>query len=221
VWVWRDDLGSGSDGRGGGWRLDAYGTWVWDEPSLLERPGAGMDALRRTAVGGERPIERPRRSGERRDGRGDRALAALEHADPTPIFHELTVDRSRPRREPRREPRRDRDAVRVPEPHPGSGPLPVQDAEGRRDERRRDRSGLREVPTVPPPAVDGSGSASRRLPEPTPAETAEDELRRRAERRRRPRATERAEHTERDDREGGRHTWRREEERTGRHALRR
>ncbi|WP_345424472.1 hypothetical protein [Actinomycetospora chlora] len=230
--MWRDDLGSGSDGRGGGWRLDAYGTWVWDEPSLLERPGAGMDALRRTAVGGERPIERPRRSverreAERRDGErradrgGDRALAALDHADPTPIFHELTVDRSRPRREPRREARRDRDAVRVPEPHPGSGPLPVQDAEGRRDERRRDRSGLREVPTVPPPAVDGSGSASRRLPEPTPAETAEDELRRRAERRRRPRAAERAEEDEHDHLEGGRHTWRREEERTGRHALRR
>jgi hypothetical protein len=203
VWVWRDDLGSGAaEGRGGGWRLDAYGTWVWDEPSPLERPGAGMDALRRASAGGAR------RSGRRG---GDTALAALDHADPTPIFHELTVDRSRPRREPSR---RDRDAVRVPEPHPGSGPLPVQDADG----RRRGRSGLGDVPTVPPPALDGSSSAG--LPAPELAETTEDELRRRAERRRRPRAAERTARSA-EEREGGRHTWRREEDRTGRHALRR
>ncbi|MDD7935970.1 hypothetical protein [Actinomycetospora straminea] len=147
---------------------------------------------------------------------GDRALARLGHAEPTPIFQELTVDRSR---------RPVRGAVSVPEPHPGSGPLPVQDPTGR-------RSGLREVPTVPPPALDGSTSAglrsewserSRRseradLRSVSRDESPEEELRRRAERRRRPRSAA-------DDRdvapEGGRHAWKREDARTGRHALRR
>jgi hypothetical protein len=194
---------------------------VWDEPSLLERPGAGTGALREYAVPAPSAgTGRSRGEGrvERRRGRrgGDRALAALEHDDPTPIFHELTVDRSRvSRREPsrggtRRGERswRDRDAVHVPEPHPGSGPLPVQDPYGDAGRRR----GLTEVPTVPPPAVGGSGS---RGAVPGLAESPEDELRRRAERRRRPLDAAGGE------RAGGRHTWRAEEARTGRHALRR
>lgn len=184
MWVWRDELVSGSGRSGaGGWRLDASGTWVWDEPSLLERRGAGVGALRRP--------EAPARAREVRAS-GDRALATLGSAvsEPTPIFHELTEDRTRPRRARH-------DVVSVPEPHPGSGPLPVQDPSGR-------RRGLAEVPTVPPPAVGGSSAA---------AESPEDELRRRAERRRRPRAEEGAG-------EGGRHAWR-EEIRGGRHALRR
>jgi hypothetical protein len=199
VWVWRDDLGSGGASAGaGGWRLDAYGTWVWDEPSPLERPGAGVGAFRPR---GEHVVARERAAG------GDRALARLGHAEPTPIFQELTVDRSR---------RPVRGTVSVPEPHPGSGPLPVQDPTGR-------RSGLREVPTVPPPALDGSSSAGLRseradLRSVSRDESPEEELRRRAERRRRPRSAA-------DDRdaapEGGRHAWKREEARTGRHALRR
>ena len=189
MWVWRDDMGIGEARSGaGGWRLDAYGTWVWDEPSPLERPGAGIGALRRP----EAPAAR---------AGGDRALATLGHtgAEPTPIFHELTEDRTRPRRAYRDRAYRDRDALAVPEPHPGSGPLPVQDGSGR-------RRGLREVPTVPPPAVDGTTSAGL-------DESPEDELRRRAERRRRPRAEETRSET-------GRHAWR-EEIRGGRHALRR
>lgn len=205
MWVWRDDLGSGGTyggaGGSGGWRLDAYGTWVWDEPSPLERFGAGPEALRRVSAGASRPS-----AGERTTG--DRALAALRHGDPTPIFHELTVDRTHrgPRREtqrrgdrPTERSWRDRDALHVPEPHPGSGPLPVQDPEA--GYRRR---GLAEVPMVPALAA------------PEVGESPEDELRRRAERRRRPLAAVRDE-----DHEGGRHTWRREEVRTGRHALRR
>ncbi|MFC5136877.1 hypothetical protein ACFPK1_01420 [Actinomycetospora rhizophila] len=157
---------------------------MWDEPSPLERPGAGIGALRRAEPTAPRAV------------RGDRALATLGDpgAEPTPIFHELTEDRTRPRRA-----YRDRDALAVPEPHPGSGPLPVQDPSGR-------RRGLAEVPTVPPPAVDGSSAAGL-------DESPEDELRRRAERRRRPRADEARG-------EGGRHAWR-EELRGGRHALRR
>lgn len=201
MWVWRDDLGSGgaSDGAGG-WRLDAYGTWVWDEPSPLERPGAGVGALRPRGEAG------PERAGGDRTY-GDRALARLGHAEPTPIFQELTVDRSR---------RPAWGGVSVPEPHPGSGPLPVQDPTGR-------RSGLREVPTVPPPALDGSSSAGLRreradLRSVPRDESPEEELRRRAERRRRPRSAA----ADRDAApEGGRHAWRREEVRTGRHALRR
>lgn len=215
MWVWRDDLGSGGEtGGSGGWRLDAYGTWVWDEPSVLERAGAGTGALR----GRGAPV---RELGGRR---GDRALAALEHADPTPIFNELSTDRSR--RGPRRETVvrgsraaerswRERDAVSIPEPHPGSGALPVQDPYGGSGSAR----GLAEVPTVPPPALDGSSSVARRRPSELPetAASAEDELRRRAERRRRPLTSVDAD----GDRDGGRHTWRRDEVRTGRHALRR
>jgi hypothetical protein len=188
---------------------------VWDEVSPLERPGAGTGALRGRGLSAGA-------SGRTRDERltGDRALAALEHADPTPIFHELAVDRrERPRRETQRSGARpveretqrrgsrsserswrDRDAVSVPEPHPGSGPLPIQDGGSRR--------GLAEVPTVPPPAGPMSDGA----------ESPEDELRRRAERRRRPLGTAGGRG---EDREGGRHTWRGEEIRTGRHALRR
>ncbi|MDF2975915.1 MAG: hypothetical protein K0S40_643 [Actinomycetospora sp.] len=197
MWVWREDQGSGGVG-GGGWRLDAYGTWVWDEASPLDRPGAGIGALR-GRVGDDRRPERPTI--------GDRALATLDRdardrtAEPTPIFHELTVDRSRsvPRRRPAR-----RDAVHVPEPHPGSGALPVQDGSAGYGARR----GLQDVPTVPPPAWPELGCAP---------ESPEDELRRRAERRRRPLTGSGADAPS----EGGRHTWRREEVRTGRHALRR
>ena len=198
MWVWRDDQGSGGAG-GGGWRLDAYGTWVWDEASPLERPGAGIGALR-GRVGDDRL--RPEQPTV-----GDRALATLDRdapdrtAEPTPIFHELTVDRSR--RVPRRRPAR-RDAVHVPEPHPGSGALPVQDGSAGSGSRR----GLQDVPTVPPPAAPELGGAP---------ESPEDELRRRAERRRRPMTGTGADAPQ----EGGRHTWRREEVRTGRHALRR
>ena len=196
MWVWREDQGSGGVG-GGGWRLDAYGTWVWDEASPLERPGAGIGALR--GRGGD---DRVRAERAERPMVGDRALATLDRdAEPTPIFHELTVDRSR--RVPRRRPAR-RDAVHVPEPHPGSGALPVQDGSARYGARR----GLQDVPTVPPPAGPDFGGAP---------ESPEDELRRRAERRRRPMAGTGADAPQ----EGGRHTWRREEVRTGRHALRR
>jgi hypothetical protein len=185
VWVWRDDLGSGDAGTGpGGWRVDAYGEWTWDEPSPLERPGAGIGALQRP--------------GTTARGAGDRALATLGRpGEPTPIFHALTEDRTQ---SPPRRGYRDRDVLPVPEPHPGSGPLPVQDPSGQR--------GLSDVPTVPPPALGGSA------PSEVEAESPEDELRRRAERRRRPRAEE-------GSAEGGRHAWRREESRTGRHALRR
>jgi hypothetical protein len=209
VWVWRDDLGSGGAlGGAGGWRLDGNNTWVWEEPSPLDQPGAGTGALRGYAGGvGSAPVadqRRPERRPERRTGRpvGDRALATLGD-DPTPIFHELSVDRSRniPRPSWRE---RDRDAVHVPEPHPGSGALPIQDEEWAQRAQHRGR-GLREVPTVPPP------------PAPEAAENPEDELRRRAERRRRPMGESR----EDAGREGGRHTWRREETRSGRHALRR
>ena len=58
---------------------------------------------------------------------------------------------------------------------------------------------------------------SPETPAPEAAENPEDELRRRAERRRRPMGDGR----EDAGREGGRHTWRREETRSGRHALRR
>ncbi|MEJ2888983.1 hypothetical protein [Actinomycetospora aeridis] len=163
---------------------------MWDEPSPLDRPGAGVGALRRAGATA---------TATARETRGtDRALSTLGRTgEPTPIFHELTEDRTRG---VTRRAYGDRDALPVPEPHPGSGPLPVQDPSGR-------RARLSEVPTVPPPAVGGSDPAGT-------AESPEDELRRRAERRRRPRTEDVAP-------DAGRHAWRREESRTGRHALRR
>ena len=208
MWVWRDDLGQpGETERPSGWRLSDTGSWVWDEASPLRRAGAGTGALRSRAVPDPAPV--PAREEYR--PRADRAIAALSAGDgavgarpsgaggalpdvvtprggePTPIFHELTVDRTRRH-------------ARVPEPHPGSGPLPVQDPRGH---------GLAPVPTVPPPAA------------PEDASSPEEEMRRRAERRRRPRASAATVAPGRESESGGRHSLRREEPVGGRHALRR
>lgn len=186
MWVWRDDMTRGVDQ--GGWALDASGSWTWGAPSPLERSGAGTVAPRGyTGPGEPRPAQRSERV-LARPGAGDRALAALgaPPAEYTPIFHALSEDRTR-RHDDRWS------GARVPEPHPGSGPLPVQ-------------GGLSAVPTVPPPPASGDEH---------PAASADDELRRRAERRRRPRTVEAAPVS-------GRHTLLpREEPREGRHALRR
>ncbi len=187
MWVWRDDVTPGVDQ--GGWRLDAYGTWTWDEPSSLDRAGAGTSAVRGYSGPGEPRAARPRERVVAGPGAGDRALAAVGAlpAEYTPIFHALTEDRTR-RYDDRWA------GARVPEPHPGSGALPVQDSRG----------ALSPVPTVPPPPADGLGAVS-----------AEEELRRRAERRRRPRSVEQAP-------AGGRHTLLpRDEPQEGRHVLRR
>ena len=47
MWEWREESARGR------WRLDRWGSWVWDEPSPLERPGAGTGALE------DRPRVRP------------------------------------------------------------------------------------------------------------------------------------------------------------------
>lgn len=219
VWVWRDDTalgtrGTGSARRGGtapGWRLDAYGTWTWDEPSLLEREGVGVGALRGDVAS--------RRSGSGRApaARGAETRAAETTLGGTPIFHALTVDRRR--RETLRavpgprdrwaddeRPRRRADSgPSIPEPHPGSGPLPIQDAED-----GRGRRGLAAVPTVPPPPLPGASSAPAGHDD--VAESPQDELRRRAERRRRP-------HRAEEDAEAGRHAMRRPAASGGRHAM--
>lgn len=175
MWVWRDDVTPGVDR--GGWQLDAYDTWHWDTRSPLERVGAGTGALTNYAG---------------RSDAGDRAIAAIGAPPPeyTPIFHAMTEDRTQ---------RSPWVGARVPEPHPGSGPLPIQDAP-----REPAARGLAAVPTVPPPPVGDDRPLS-----------AEEELRLRAERRRRPRAAE-------TPAGGGRHTMRpRAETPEGRHALRR
>lgn len=205
MWVWRDEtaLGTrGSSGSGGyarssgatpGWRLDARGTWTWDEPSMLEREGVGVGALRHGFAAEPAPAPVPA------------ARAAEPGLAGTPIFQALTADHSR-RATLRAVPddgwSDDRYAPSVPEPHPGSGPLPIQDARG-----PVRRSGLAEVPTVPPPPGPGEVADAA-------AESPEDELRRRAERRRRPRQEPEAPVG------GGRHAMRAAQPAGGRHAMR-
>lgn len=201
MWVWRDDTalarrGTAPEGGSPGWRLDAAGTWAWDEPSLLERAGVGVGALR-SGFSAEAAI-----------ARAVSVVPAARTAEPgmagTPIFHALSEDRSR-RSVLRAVPDADRAAPSVPEPHPGSGPLPIQDPSATGGRARR---GLAEVPTVPPPPAGGASDEQA-------AESPEDELRRRAERRRRPRTEPEAAPVG-----GGRHAMRDAQVTGGRHAMR-
>lgn len=183
MWVWREDAVRG------GWRLDAHGTWMWDEPSILEREGIGVDALRRPREAAVRR-ERPPRREPWAWRAGDPASGPYPGQDATPIFHALSVDHDR-RATLRAVP--ELDEARIPEPHPGSGPIPTV------------RGGLAEVPTVPPPPATGASQDSYESPQ--------DEMRRRAERRRRP-----VEPPE--PAGGGRHALRTPEPAGGRHAMR-
>lgn len=196
MWVWRDEAVYGTGGAGSaggtwvpeqgryggrGWRLDASGTWAWDEPSPLERPGIGVDALRGARTRSTEPVP---------DARvGD---------DATPIFHALTVDRTR------------RTILRaVPDA------VDARDASGCAPRRR----GLADVPTVPPPPAPGGsapGAAYVADAPPAGAESPADELRRRAERRRRPHGVASTDGGS----SRGRHALRTAEPVGGRHAMR-
>lgn len=186
MWVWREETVRG------GWRLDSTGSWTYDEPARLERV---RSPRRDRDVESER-LARERLAREQRARAEYRrpALAAvppLAELDATPIFrsvaHEARSWRDERRREDRygrperreREVRSRRAEPAIPRPHPGSGPFPAQGP------RRR---GLAPVESVPPPSWDDDRPVST-----------EDELRRRAERRRRPQA----------EPESGRHVLRR------------
>jgi hypothetical protein len=192
MWVWREETVRG------GWRLDSTGSWTYDEPARLERvrpqrTGWDVDSER---LARERAAREQRARAEQRRP----ALAAvppLAELEATPIFrsvaHEARSWREERRhpderryREERFEPRRgeregrgERARRSIPEPHPGSGSFPAP-------ARQR---GLAPVETAPPPPP---WDEERPL-------SAEDELRRRAERRRRPRT----------EPESGRHVLRR------------
>ncbi len=190
MWVWREETVRG------GWRLDSTGSWTYDEPARLERVGSprGPRDPEPDRLARERAVRAQR---ARTEGRRPALASVPPRSDfeATPIFrsvaHEVREWRDErrddrypePRREDqrrqelrreelRREERRREDRRRaeasIPEPHPGSGPFPAQ---------ARTRRGLAPVESVPPPAREGDG----------PVGSAEDELRRRAERRRRPR----------------------------------
>ena len=208
MWEWREDT------TRGGWRLDAYGTWTWEEGSPLSRFDAGPSALRgaerrQPAMAGLPDARREVRPGRERPlyAVPEPARPVRQDIDATPIFRAVATDRERRRHEweDRGRPTRWDDAYEapfVPEPHPGSGALPVQRPE---DVRRADvtrRRGLAAVDAVPPPPPGG-------------VVTAEDEVRRRAERRRRPQAVEST------PAHGGRHALLPREEPSGRHVLRR
>ncbi|MEJ2870005.1 hypothetical protein WCD74_19715 [Actinomycetospora sp. OC33-EN08] len=184
MWVWRDETVRG------GWRLDDTGSWAYDEPARLEPVGASgrrerpeVDPRRREQWARERFLADQRARQERL-----RPALASTPGDPfeaEPIFrsvaHEVSEERRYEDGRYRHVPsdRADRGAW-IPAPHPGSGPFPAQDAGRRR---------LAPVDAVPPPGLDDLG----------PAASPEEELRRRAERRRRPRT----------EPESGRHVLRR------------
>ena len=160
MWVWREETVRG------GWRLDSTGSWTYDEPARLERVGPPRDPDR---IARERFVRAQR---ARSEGRRPAPVGARPEFEATPIFrsvaHEVREWRDERYPEPRREVGR-RAEPAIPEPHPGSGPFPAQ---------ARTRRGLASVESVPPPAREGDVG---------PVGSADDELRRRAERRRRPR----------------------------------
>lgn len=165
MWVWREETVRG------GWRLDSTGSWTYDEPARLERVGPPREPRDDDRLARERFVRAQR---ARSEGRRPVPVGPRPDFEATPIFrsvaHEVREWRDERRvddryPEPRREPGH-RPGPAIPEPHPGSGPFPAPP---------RSRRGLAPVESVPPPArVDDTGSA-------------DDELRRRAERRRRPR----------------------------------
>jgi hypothetical protein len=170
MWVWREESVRG------GWRLDSYGRWTYDEPARLERVGAPREPAESERLAHER-LARERYERARRAEGARPALTAVPPLEATPIFrsvaHEVRASRDERRhdRYDRYEERDRRAAPAIPEPHPGSGPFPAQ---GR---SRRGLAPVESVPAPPAPSEDEPGYPS----------SAEDEMRRRAERRRRPR----------------------------------
>ncbi|GAA4842669.1 hypothetical protein GCM10023201_36280 [Actinomycetospora corticicola] len=177
MWVWRDETVRG------GWRLDNTGSWRYDEPARLEPVGAPRrvepDARAREQWARERFLADQRARQERL-----RPALAATPGDPfeaEPIFRSVAHE---VREERRYEGGRYRHAAHapaerhgyIPEPHPGSGPFPAQDGGRRR---------LAPVDEVPPPPV---APVPPVAPDLGPVASAEEELRRRAERRRRPHA---------------------------------
>jgi hypothetical protein len=188
MWVWREETVRG------GWRLDATGSWTYDEPARLERvaPARAPRDPEPDRLARERFVRAQR---ARSEGRRPVVAAAAPRSEfePTPIFRSVAHEvrewhddgydepgrRGSRSAEPRHDARyaerryddarpveRDRHAYPdIPAPHPGSGPFPAQD----RTHRGPD----------PVDAVPARGGA--------PVASTEDELRRRAERRRRPR----------------------------------
>lgn len=182
MWVWRDETVRG------GWRLDNTGSWTYDDPARLQPVGASRraehDARAREQWARERFLADQRARQERL-----RPALATMPGDPfesEPIFRSVAHEVSQERRYEggRYHHAPHAPAERhgwIPEPHPGSGPFPAQDGGRRR---------LAPVDEVPPPPVPADLG---------PVGSPEDELRRRAERRRRPRS----------EPDGGRHVLRR------------
>jgi hypothetical protein len=193
MWVWREETVRG------GWRLDDTGSWTYDEPARLERvaPPRGPRDPEPDRIARERFVRAQRaRSEGRRTVRS--AVPPRSEFEPTPIFrsvaHEVRERHDDRYDEPRyRGPREvgSRHDARYAEPRYAE----PRYAEPRYDVARREERAPRAYPDIPAPHP-GSGPfpAQERTHrgEPTgsagaPAASTEDELRRRAERRRRPR----------------------------------
>ena len=215
MWVWRDETVRG------GWRLDGTGSWSYEEPARLARVGAAARDPRHDELRAREQFAREQRA---RQERMQPAMAALpgDPFEPEPIFRSVAHETRAVREERHYDGERYRHAyrqgpARIPEPHPGSGPFPAQHDEARYDPRydeaRCDAPVPRHEPGTTSPGTTRSATTSpataasarwrpcRRPPRPAtrPRSSPEEELRRRAERRRRPRV----------EPESGRHTLRR------------
>ena len=192
MWVWREETVRG------GWRLDDTGSWTYDEPARLERvapPRAPRRDPESDRVARERFVRAQR---ARSDGRRPVRPAGPRRSDfePTPIFrsvaHEVRERHDDRYDEPRYRGLREAGPREIESRHDARYAEPRY-TEPRYDGGRRDERGARAYPDIPAPHP-GSGPfpaqdrPSRGVePAGAPLASTEDELRRRAERRRRPR----------------------------------
>ncbi len=186
MWVWREETVRG------GWRLDDTGSWTYDEPARLERvaPARGPRDPEPDRLARERFVRAQR---ARSEGRRPvlSAVPPRSEFEPTPIFRSVAHEVSE-RHDDRYDEPRYREARREEPRHDARYGRPRHD-EARHDAARREDRGPGAYPDIPAPHP-GSGpfpaqDRPRRGPDPAgaPAASTEDELRRRAERRRRPR----------------------------------
>lgn len=182
MWEWREDTVSGR------WRLSETGSWLWDEPSDLDRyVEAGYDGLTRswpetswrpawsgsvrapeTSIGSRPYLDDHRAVARAEDpvdgdaadtGRGFWPDLVISDAEPTPIFEAVAEDRN------------------------GGGGAHAADADRSLHPDHPDHP---DYPVIPAPSPGSGPLPVQRLDALRDAESPEDELRRRAERRRRP-----------------------------------
>ena len=178
MWEWRDETARGQ------WRLDGSGSWIWDEPSLLERVGLGPASFGPGSASSGAPWAPPEPWSPPRAGRGPWTdvpdvpswsdpeprtdsweLDAL--SEETPIFEAVAEDQERDDAGDRR---RRHGALEDDDGHPGAAdrveyrtapwipePSPGSGPFPAQGRSGQGRSGPRRAAWVPPERADGRG----------------------------------------------------------------